>query len=133
MFILNFDDAVHSWRRYVCLCLLKDFTWPMEGFLLPYAPPVKKPSHKKAVPTSNINLLKAYWGLFILGDPGAVCLIVKNGGKKRRESLFLKTLATVFPTQLTALGSLRVGLPYSLGTWLCRTYSKALDNAKIVQ
>lgn len=24
-----------------------DFTWPMEGFLLPYAPPVKKPSQKK--------------------------------------------------------------------------------------
>ena len=105
----------------------------MEGFLLPYAPPVKKPSHKKAVSTSNINLLKACRGLFILGDPGAVCLIVKNGSKKRRESLFLKTLATVLPTQLTALGSLRVGLPYSLGTWLCRTYSKALDNAKIVQ
>ena len=59
----------------------------MEGFLLPYAPPVKKPSHKKAVSTSNINLLKACRGLFILGDPGAVCLIVKNGGKKRRESV----------------------------------------------
>ena len=104
-FILNFDDAVHSWRRYVCLCLLKDFTWPMEGFLLPYAPPVKKPSHKKAVTTGNSNLLKACRGLFILGGPRAVCRIVKNGGKKRRENLFLKTLATVFPTQLTALGS----------------------------
>lgn len=29
-----------------------EFTWPMEGFLLPYAPPVKKASHKKAVTTA---------------------------------------------------------------------------------
>ena len=105
LFILNFDRAVHSLQRSVCLCFLKDFTWPMEGFLLPYAPPVKKPSHKKAVPTGNINLLKACRGLFILGDPGAVSLIGKNGGKNRRESLFLKTLAIVFSTQLTALVS----------------------------
>ena len=55
LFILNFDRAVHSLRRNVCLCLLKDFTWPMEGFLLPYAPPVKKTSHKKAVTTGNIH------------------------------------------------------------------------------
>ena len=110
LFMLNVDPAVHSLRRYVCLCLLKDFTWPMEGFLLPYAPPVKKPSHKKAVTTGNINLLKACRGLFILGDPGAVSLIGKNGGKNRRESLFLKTLAIVSPTQLTALVSSREGL-----------------------
>ncbi|XP_020620493.1 uncharacterized protein LOC110058236 [Orbicella faveolata] len=30
-----------------------DFTWPMEGFLLPYAPPVKRASQKKAVTTGT--------------------------------------------------------------------------------
>ena len=49
-------------------------------------------------------------GLFILGDPAAVSRIGKNGGKNRRAGLFLKTLATVFPTQLTALVSPREGL-----------------------
>ena len=36
---------------YCCVC--QDFTWPVEGFLLPYAPPVKRASQKKAVTTGN--------------------------------------------------------------------------------
>ncbi|CAH3148243.1 unnamed protein product [Porites evermanni] len=41
-----------SWPVYEDGTWNSDFTWPMEGFLLPYAPPVKKPSHKKAVTTA---------------------------------------------------------------------------------
>ena len=122
MFILNCDGAVHSLRRYVCLCLSKDFTWPMEGFLLPYAPPVKKPTHKKAVTTGNINLLKACRVLFILGDPGAVSRI----GEKWRQSV-LEDFGRRF-SDATDRPCVSKGGAYSLGTWQCRTCSNALDN-----
>ena len=38
--------------------ITQDFSWPMEGFLLPFAPPVKRASQKKVITAGNgISLL----------------------------------------------------------------------------
>ena len=50
---LTKDSKVKLPSIFVHVVVTQDFSWPMEGFLLPFAPPVKRASQKKVITAGN--------------------------------------------------------------------------------